>query len=121
MQSTFANALHSYMHIDEYVSVRDAEMQHETATTPLLLAGVPSGPLYGQLSRGQSVTSANGRVVEPHEVMDPPSLPGPLLLLLDCPSLHHLPSLPDPQALADKLVRRAPISSLHSTVAKGLL
>lgn len=34
--------------------------------------GIPSGPLYGQLQRGQAVTLADGRVIEPGEVVGPP-------------------------------------------------
>jgi ribonuclease Z len=34
--------------------------------------GVPAGPLYGRLQRGEAVTLADGRRVEPDEVVDPP-------------------------------------------------
>ena len=34
--------------------------------------GVPEGPLWGKLQRGQNVKLPNGRVVKPEEVMDPP-------------------------------------------------
>lgn len=30
--------------------------------------GVPSGPLYGQLKRGEAVTLENGTVIQPHLV-----------------------------------------------------
>jgi ribonuclease Z len=33
--------------------------------------GVPEGPFWGRLQRGQSVKSLSGRVVRPEEVMDP--------------------------------------------------
>jgi ribonuclease Z len=32
--------------------------------------GVPKGPLYGALQRGERVTLEDGRVVEPHEVVE---------------------------------------------------
>jgi ribonuclease Z len=34
--------------------------------------GVPRGPLFGQLQRGQSVTLADGRVIQSDQVMGPP-------------------------------------------------
>jgi hypothetical protein len=37
--------------------------------------GVPRGPAYGKLVRGEEVTGANGRVVKPEEVMEP-TVPG---------------------------------------------
>ena len=43
----------------------------------------------GELQRGLPVTLLTGRVVEPHEVMTPGS-PGPLLVIIDCPSEAHL-------------------------------
>lgn len=46
--------------------------------------------MYGQLQRGQSVTLANGQVVNPSDVMATPSAPGAIVVLLDCPSEAHL-------------------------------
>jgi ribonuclease Z len=34
--------------------------------------GVPKGPLYGHLQRGQAVTLSGGRTVYPHDVLGPP-------------------------------------------------
>jgi ribonuclease Z len=34
--------------------------------------GIPQGPLYGLLQRGQAVTLSNGRMVHPHDVLGPP-------------------------------------------------
>lgn len=34
--------------------------------------GIPAGPLFGALQRGESVTLESGRVVEPSEVLGPP-------------------------------------------------
>lgn len=54
--------------------------------------GVPRGPLYGKLTRGEEVTAVNGRTVKPEDVMEP-STPGPIVLVIDCPSEAFLPSL----------------------------
>jgi ribonuclease Z len=43
--------------------------------------GIPPGPLYRRLQEGHAVTLADGRVVEPLEVCDPPR-PGRKLVLL---------------------------------------
>ena len=34
--------------------------------------GIPKGPLYGQLQRGESVTLAEGRTIAPQQVLGPP-------------------------------------------------
>ena len=54
--------------------------------------GVPHGPLYGQLARGIEVVGANGRIVKPEEVMEP-STPGPVIIVIDCPSESFIPGL----------------------------
>lgn len=48
---------------------------------------------FGRLQRGESVTTQAGVVVEPHQVMNPPSQPGPVLLVMDLPSEAHLAAL----------------------------
>ena len=53
---------------------------------------VPRGPSYAALVRGQSVTLEDGTVVQPEDVVDPPS-PGPVVLIADCPSEDYLPAL----------------------------
>lgn len=45
--------------------------------------GVPKGPMFGKLSRGESVTVGEGRVVTPEEVMEP-SMPGALCCAVLC-------------------------------------
>lgn len=56
--------------------------------------GVPRGPLYGQLQQGEEVKSVNGRTVRPADVMEP-STPGPVVIVVDCPSAAFIPSLVD--------------------------
>ena len=54
--------------------------------------GIAPGPAFGQLQRGQAVTTAAGRAVQPGEVMEA-GTPGPLALVVDCPSVDYLPAL----------------------------
>ncbi len=54
--------------------------------------GVPKGPAFGKLCRGESVMSSFGRYVNPNEVMEG-SKPGPTAVILDLPTLHHLKRL----------------------------
>jgi ribonuclease Z len=54
--------------------------------------GIKPGPLYGQLSRGESVVLEDGRVITSDQVLGP-SRPGPIVAIVTCPSLLYLNSL----------------------------
>jgi len=54
--------------------------------------GVPRGPLYSALVRGESVTLADGRVIQPSDCIPPPT-PGPIVLILDLPSREYVDAL----------------------------
>lgn len=56
--------------------------------------GVPRGPLYGKLQKGESVEGANGKTVHPSDVMEP-STPGPVAIVVDCPSEDYIEGLTD--------------------------
>jgi ribonuclease Z len=56
--------------------------------------GVPRGPLYGQLVKGQEVTAVNGKLVRPEDVMEA-ATPGPVVLVVDCPSEGFISALSD--------------------------
>jgi ribonuclease Z len=56
-------------------------------------AGVPRGPLWGDLQRGRAVVSTSGATVAPAHVMSPPSAPGPVLIVVDCPTVAHARAL----------------------------
>ena len=51
--------------------------------------GVPKGPAFGKLCRGESVMSTYGNYVAPEDVMEP-ATPGPIAVILDLPTLDHL-------------------------------
>mmetsp|Transcript_1613 Transcript_1613/g.5895 ORF Transcript_1613/g.5895 Transcript_1613/m.5895 type:complete len:127 (+) Transcript_1613:238-618(+) len=55
--------------------------------------GIPPGPLYGKLVRGEEVHSPTlGRLVSPSEVMGT-SARGARVLIADCPTVAHLAAL----------------------------
>lgn len=54
--------------------------------------GVPRGPLYGKLQKGESVEAANGKTVHPADVMES-STPGPTVMIIDCPTVDHIEGL----------------------------
>jgi hypothetical protein len=56
--------------------------------------------LFGELQKGRSITLSDGRVVTPAEVMNPPSQPGPLLVVIDIPTPQHLEAVITTQPLA---------------------
>nr|XP_008197361.1 PREDICTED: ribonuclease Z, mitochondrial isoform X2 [Tribolium castaneum] len=56
--------------------------------------GVPPGPLLGQLKSGHDVTLVNGKVVKASDVCEPDD-PGPVFIVLECPSEEYLDSLID--------------------------
>lgn len=66
--------------------------------TRALELGVKKGRSFGLLQRGQSVTTEAGKVVSSHDVMSP-STPGPLLVVVPCPTLDHVHSIVQAQVL----------------------
>eukprot|EP00889_Picochlorum_renovo_P000433 jgi/Picre1/27463/NNA_000430.t1 len=56
--------------------------------------GVPRGPLYGKLQKGESVEGANGKTVHPSDVMEP-STAGPVAIVVDCPTEHYIEGIAD--------------------------
>ena len=54
--------------------------------------GLPRGPQYAELVKGQSVTTPNGTVIHPSDVLGPTRI-GPNLIVLECPDQGYVPSL----------------------------
>ncbi|KAI0561084.1 Ribonuclease Z [Gracilaria domingensis] len=54
--------------------------------------GVKKGRSFGKLQKGENVVTDDGRIVTPEEVMSPKT-PGALLLIISCPTVHHVRSL----------------------------
>jgi ribonuclease Z len=54
--------------------------------------GVRKGPAFGRLTKGESIILPDGVVVKPEDVMSP-STPGPVLMIVACPSVSHISSV----------------------------
>lgn len=67
-----------------------------------LALGVPKGPLFGTLSRGESVALEDGRRVTPGEVSDPPR-PGPIVVVASTHSVEQARELAAHTAWAEAL------------------
>ncbi|XP_057967084.1 tRNase Z TRZ3, mitochondrial [Malania oleifera] len=62
--------------------------------------GLKPGPKYRELQLGKSVTSDHKNiVVHPSDVLGP-SVPGPIVLLVDCPTASHMQALLSAQSLS---------------------
>lgn len=51
--------------------------------------GVPSGPLFGRLCKGETITLPNGRQVQPSDCIGPPR-PGTVFAIVHCPSEEYV-------------------------------
>ena len=56
--------------------------------------GVPPGPLLARLKNGENVTLSTGKVVRKADVCEP-DVPGPVFMVLECPTERHLTALLD--------------------------
>lgn len=61
--------------------------------------GVPAGPLYGQLKAGKDITLPDGKVVYAKDVRSPDD-PGPVFLVVECPSEAYLENFVNNSELA---------------------
>jgi hypothetical protein len=55
--------------------------------------GVTPGPHCARLVAGESVTLADGRIIHPSDVVGA-ARPGASFVIVDCPTLHHIDTLP---------------------------
>ncbi|KAJ1724748.1 hypothetical protein LPJ53_001031 [Coemansia erecta] len=54
--------------------------------------GLKQGPLYGKLTRGESVTAPDGTVIHPSQCVGPARLSG-ILIIIDCPTPAYINSV----------------------------
>jgi len=63
--------------------------------------GIPRGPLFGKLTKGEEVTLPDGRVIAPGQVILPPT-PGPIVMIVCCPDVSYIASLISESGLSSK-------------------
>ena len=74
---------------------------------------IPAGPLYRQLQDGNEVTLSDGRVIQPSQVIGPPT-PGDHMLVVDCRCDEDVDMLPESCKNYDFVVHFTPIDILMS-------
>ncbi|XP_043704195.1 tRNase Z TRZ3, mitochondrial isoform X2 [Telopea speciosissima] len=76
------------------------EIQGKFDPAKAVALGLKAGPKYRELQLGHSVMSDRQNImVHPSDVLGP-SIPGPIVLLVDCPTLSHLQELLSTQSLS---------------------
>ncbi|GJQ10563.1 hypothetical protein GpartN1_g2848.t1 [Galdieria partita] len=53
---------------------------------------VPKGPLFGRLSKGETITLSDGKKIFPSQVVSEP-FPGPCIGIVSCPDIHYISSV----------------------------
>ncbi|GJD08662.1 Zinc phosphodiesterase ELAC protein 2 [Galdieria sulphuraria] len=53
---------------------------------------VPKGPLFGRLSKGETITLSDGKKIMPSQVVSEP-FPGPCIAIIFCPDIHYISSV----------------------------
>ena len=78
--------------------------------------GVPPGPLYSQLKRGETITTADGRQVTSAEVVGPPRPGRKLVVLGDTADSSDIAAL---ASSADVIVHEATNENAHEEKARA--
>ncbi|KAL6054622.1 TRNase Z endonuclease [Balamuthia mandrillaris] len=68
--------------------------------------GVPPGPLYGRLTKGETITTPAGTQVQPSDCISPPR-PGTVFIIVHCPSKAYVPVLTGHRAWQDYVAASA--------------
>jgi ribonuclease Z len=77
--------------------------------------GVPRGPLFGRLTKGETITLSNGKIINPADVMDIDAL-SPRFAVLDCPSQECFDQLIAHSAFSEDSLTYVPMSCcIHYT------
>lgn len=80
--------------------------------------GVKKGRMYGMLQKGLTVTLDDGTQVRSDQVMSP-AMPGPVVLIIACPSKHHIGSLTASSSLRPSNLGIVPATPSMPTSASG--
>lgn len=76
---------------------------------------VPPGPLLGKLKSGEDIVLPDGSIVKSVDVKDP-DCPGPVFIVVDCPSVDYLDSL-----LNEEEFKQYQIGALEENLPKYIL
>ena len=82
----------------------------------LKVLGVPPGPLYAQLKRGESIVTTDGKEVSPVEVLGPPRPGRKLVMLGDTADSSDIAAL---AANADVIIHEATNECAHEEKARA--
>ncbi|KAJ3212665.1 Zinc phosphodiesterase ELAC protein 2 [Entophlyctis luteolus] len=82
--------------------------------------GVPSGPLYGKLSRGESITLPDGRVIEPAQCVGAHK-PGAVFFIVDCPSIEYIPAITSHSLLKADKYASSPVQCIVHLLDRSVL
>ncbi|ORY27828.1 hypothetical protein LY90DRAFT_513307 [Neocallimastix californiae] len=74
--------------------------------------GVIPGKQFGLLSKGECVTTPNGKVVRPEQVKESDRISS-IFIVIDCPSLDHIPSLIHQKSFQNPKVLRYTKNIIH--------
>eukprot|EP01113_Clastostelium_recurvatum_P004895 TRINITY_DN12175_c0_g1_i12.p1 TRINITY_DN12175_c0_g1~~TRINITY_DN12175_c0_g1_i12.p1 ORF type:complete len:586 (+),score=99.66 TRINITY_DN12175_c0_g1_i12:915-2672(+) len=72
--------------------------------------GVPKGPLLGKLVKGETIVLPSGATVSPEDCVGAP-LPGPILLIISCPTEAHVSDVTSSPSFAPYFETKASSSS----------
>jgi len=64
------------------------------------------------LAKGECVTTPNGNVVRPEQVKEPDKISS-IFIVVDCPSLDHIPSLVSQDRLKDESLKQHTQNIIH--------
>ncbi|KAJ3292826.1 Zinc phosphodiesterase ELAC protein 2 [Rhizoclosmatium sp. JEL0117] len=82
--------------------------------------GIPRGPMYGALTKGNAVTLADGRVIQPEQCASPPK-PGAMFIIIDVPSVDYIPSIQSNLSLQAASHKSNPIQCIVHLLGDGVL
>ncbi|ORX60973.1 hypothetical protein BCR36DRAFT_341049 [Piromyces finnis] len=74
--------------------------------------GVPPGKQFGLLAKGECVTTPDGNIVRPEQVKEPDKVSS-IFIVVDCPSLDHIPSLISQNRLKNESVKQYTKNIIH--------
>jgi len=82
--------------------------------------GVIPGKQFGVLAKGECVTTRDGKIVRPEQVKEPDKISS-IFIIVDCPTLDHIPSLINQERFKDPEIRQRTKNIIHILGDPGIL